>query len=53
MAPFAERLNAAAILHFKRFFYAQARIWKFAVSQHAGRAASREKIFPTRFQIKM
>jgi len=29
-------------------FYAQTRIWKFAVSQHAGRAASREKIFPTR-----
>ena len=28
--------------------YAHARIWKFAVSQHAGRAASREDIFPTR-----
>ena len=24
------------------FFYAHARIWKFAVSQHAGGAASRE-----------
>lgn len=29
-------------------FYAQTRIWRFAVSQHAGRAAGREKIFPAR-----
>ena len=29
-------------------FNAQVRTWKFAVSRHADRAASREKIFPAR-----
>ena len=28
-------------------FNAQVRTWKFAVSRHAGRATSREKIFPS------